>query len=200
MSIRCGQAGRVKSSTQHDNPGKGEQGMHHNNDGDDQRLDLRLEVSEPRPLSSERQARWAGLLSALAGAPSAPSIIFLGELLETLDPGEMCAFTCDAGTADWRLSTRRLSLSRQQARGAGPSGSILVATYGFPHGMALEWDGRLDGPFPMEVLARGITIAQEECLLSLAHDLFARASHDRFITPGLFTGDFWGEEQEFHHE
>lgn len=185
--------------------------MHLDNETDDHRdagrtsrpllLDLRLELSEPRPLSSERQRRWAGLLSIPGAAPDAPYLLFLGELLEILDPGESCTFACEAyslpgepGRTAWRLATRRMSLSLEQERGRGQRGVSRIVTAGFPAGLSLEWDGRLDGLFPMAVVVGGITAAQEECLLDLAHELFARAEAGRFIPPSLSAGDFWGGE------
>jgi hypothetical protein len=146
-----------------------------------------LLLSQPRIVPPQFQTKWKEILKRARYRSSAPSLIFLGELLELLDNGSRCRFSqrytgaSGMGIFDrtWILETGKLRIYRRWGAALTESWSRLedvdiVEISGFEGETKLLWDGYLGGgtgPMKAELLA--ISEQVESRVVFLARELFS---------------------------
>lgn len=151
-------------------------------------LTLQVEISEERKLSERRRRRWKEIVRQVEPPIDATKIIFLGELLEVLDPGgKPCQFSCSEyvgpdmfGGMDvaWSLSTQQLSIYRRLKQAISEGWQRVeveldeTSFTSFEGEVHLSWDGDFHGVMPMKVILSGIDREVAAQVIKLARRLF----------------------------
>jgi hypothetical protein len=151
-------------------------------------ITLQVEISAERKLSERRRRRWREIVRRVESPIDAAKIIFLGELLEVLDPaGKPCQFRCseysgpdifESMDVAWSLATQRLTIYRRVKQEISEGWQRVevelneTSLTGFEGRVRLLWDGDYHGVMPMKVVLTGIDPETAEQIVKLARRLF----------------------------
>ena len=146
-----------------------------------------LFLRDPNEMSPERTKKWKEILNRKRYRDYAPTLVFLGELLEIFDPGSRCHFRQHySGLKNWYwcLETSGLRVFRTMKvewTGSRPplEDSNGIEITGFEGETTLIWEGSYAG---IEALKVEITCIDEETrvrILSVAKELFREVREHR---------------------